>query len=91
VLADILAQCGAEMGKRGEFGGGNDGPLWFLLRNRNSGPISEGPDCLYTEANAMFFSQHTDICCSDATEHVQFFLFFLFGRSFNPCVALGSF
>lgn len=47
MLADILAQCGAEMGK-GEFGGGNDGPLWFLLRNRNSGPISEGPDCSKT-------------------------------------------
>lgn len=46
MLADILAQCGAEMGK-GEFGGGNDGPLWFLLRTRNSDPTSEA--LLYTQ------------------------------------------
>lgn len=52
MLADILAQCGAEMGK-GEFGGGNDGPLWFLLRTRNSGPTSEGP--VYTQKQMHWF------------------------------------
>ena len=39
MLADISARCGAEMRKKGEFRGGNEGPLWFLLRMRIQGPI----------------------------------------------------
>lgn len=85
MLADILARCGAEMGK-GEFGGGNDGPLWFLLRNRNSGPISESPDstetCMYTEANAIascmltlfiLYLYLSQVSCSEATDQLQSF------------------
>lgn len=44
MLADIVAQCGAEMGK-GEFGRGSDGPL--LLRNGNWAQIANVSGFLY--------------------------------------------
>lgn len=42
---------------KGEFRGGNDGPLWFLLRTRDSGPISEAT--VYTQKQKHWFPAYS--------------------------------
>lgn len=68
--------------EKGECGGSNDGPLWFLLRTRNSDPISEGQFMRRTQCvgflnnNCVYFIS-LQICYSGATERYKYFFFLL--------------
>lgn len=48
--------------EKGELGGGNDGPLWFLLRRRNSGNNLRGSQresCYTANSSTLTFAWHT--------------------------------